>query len=100
MKLELYNMNSRFGASSGLPKAFGSSKFGDRGGPRSGGRGGGGGRFGMDRGGMRGGKMGKGHQPGENLRKPRWDMSRLQKFEKNFYVEHPGVSSRSQVCKI
>lgn len=93
-------MNSRFGASSGLPKAFGSSKFGDRGAPRSGGRGGGGGRFGMDRGGMRGGKMGKGHQPGENLRKPRWDMSRLQKFEKNFYVEHPGVSSRSQVCKI
>lgn len=51
----------------------------------------------MDRGGMRGGKMGKGHQPGENLRKPRWDMSRLQKFEKNFYVEHPGVSSRSQM---
>ncbi|XP_048758723.1 uncharacterized protein LOC125668525 isoform X2 [Ostrea edulis] len=87
-----------FGGSSGLPKAFGSSKFGDRGGPRSGGRGGGGGgRFGMDRGGMRGGKMGKGHQPGENLRKPRWDMSRLPKFEKNFYMEHPDVSGRTQM---
>ncbi|XP_022315716.1 uncharacterized protein LOC111119633 isoform X2 [Crassostrea virginica] len=81
----------------GTGGGFGSSKFGDRGGPRSGGRGGGGGRFGMDRGGMRGGKMGKGHQPGENLRKPRWDLSRLPKFEKNFYVEHPGVSSRSQM---
>lgn len=61
MKLKLYNMNFRFGVSSGLFKVFGFLKFGDRGGFRSGGRGGGGGRFGMDRGGMWGGKMGKGY---------------------------------------
>ncbi|XP_012944604.1 ATP-dependent RNA helicase DDX5 isoform X1 [Aplysia californica] len=50
------------------------------------GRGGGGGGF---RGSM------KGSQPGERLRKPRWDMATLQKFEKNFYKEHPAVTNRS-----
>lgn len=30
-----------------------------------------------------------------NLRKPRWDMTRLTPFEKNFYKEHPDVSNRS-----
>ncbi len=71
----------------------GGSKFGDRGGGAS--RfGGGGGGFG---GGMRGGPKPsmKGSQPGERLRKPRWDMSRLAKFEKNFYVEHPNVVART-----
>ncbi|XP_013095513.1 uncharacterized protein LOC106078932 isoform X3 [Biomphalaria glabrata] len=63
------------------------------------------GRFDRDRGG--GGRGGggmadrgrpslKGTQPGQNLRKPRWDMSRLPKFEKNFYKEHINVSRRSQ----
>jgi len=50
-------------------------------------RGGGGG------GGFRGSM--KGSQPGERLRKPKWDISTLQKFEKNFYKEHPTVTNRS-----
>jgi len=37
----------------------------------------------------------KGSQPGERLRKPKWDMSTLHKFEKNFYKEHPAVTNRS-----
>lgn len=36
----------------------------------------------------------KGSQPGERLRKPKWDMESLQKFEKNFYKEHPAVTNR------
>ena len=28
----------------------------------------------------------------------RWDLSRLPKFEKNFYSEHPAVSARAEVC--
>ncbi|BFZ03868.1 hypothetical protein BsWGS_06907 [Bradybaena similaris] len=39
----------------------------------------------------------KGSEPGQNLRKPKWDMSKLPKFEKNFYQEHPHVARRSQV---
>ncbi|EDO38061.1 predicted protein, partial [Nematostella vectensis] len=34
--------------------------------------------------------------PGASLRKPRWDMNSLQKFEKNFYREHPVVQARGQ----
>lgn len=30
--------------------------------------------------------------PGERLRKKKWDLSELPKFEKNFYVEHPEVA--------
>ena len=69
---------------SGFPSSFGSSSY-SRGG------------FG---GGGRGGKMGKGQQPGENLRKPRWENENLSKFEKNFYVEHPSVTNRNPVCTI
>ena len=68
--------------------------YGDRDRDR-GGRGGGGGGYG-DRGGGR--PSLKGSQPGGNLRKPKWDMSRLSKFEKNFYKEHPLVTQRPQVC--
>lgn len=50
-----------------------------------GGRGGGGG----------GGKFG--NQAGSTLRKPRWDMDSLPRFEKNFYREHPNVQARSNV---
>lgn len=39
----------------------------------------------------------KGSQPGERLRKPTWDMATLQKFEKNFYTEHPAVTNRPPV---
>ncbi|XP_078739259.1 putative ATP-dependent RNA helicase DDX17 isoform X2 [Lampetra fluviatilis] len=57
-----------------------SSRFG------GGGGGGGGGSFG---GGLR--KFG---QPGERLRKVKWDLAKLPKFEKNFYKEHPDVLRR------
>ncbi|CAE1322455.1 DDX5 [Acanthosepion pharaonis] len=41
------------------------------------------------------GRLSKNSQPGERLRKPRWDLSRLPKFEKNFYREHISVTNRS-----
>ncbi|XP_044047120.1 probable ATP-dependent RNA helicase DDX17 isoform X2 [Siniperca chuatsi] len=34
--------------------------------------------------------------PGERLRKKRWNMDELPKFEKNFYTEHPEVQHMSQ----
>ncbi|EFX78251.1 hypothetical protein DAPPUDRAFT_213150 [Daphnia pulex] len=34
-------------------------------------------------------------QPGEKLRKPRWEMDRLQPFEKNFYKPHPNLTVKS-----
>jgi len=75
----------------GLPSSFGGARGGrdDRYGGGRGGFGGGrgGGGFGM--------RKEKGSQPGANLRKPKWDMERLSKFEKNFYVEHPRVTARS-----
>ncbi|XP_012347279.1 ATP-dependent RNA helicase dbp2 [Apis florea] len=37
----------------------------------------------------------KNRQPGERLRKPRWDMSTLQPFRKDFYQPHPNVTTRS-----
>ncbi|XP_063238905.1 probable ATP-dependent RNA helicase DDX5 [Bacillus rossius redtenbacheri] len=69
--------------------------FRDRSRNRDRGRRGGGGGFGDDRGGglgMGGGLKGK--QPGERLRRPRWDMSTLQPFRKDFYVPHPNVLHR------
>lgn len=64
------------------------------------GGGGGGGRFGgtINGGGYSSNYGGqKSGDPGANLRKPKWDMSRLPKFEKNFYQEHPSVAMRTQV---
>ncbi|XP_074648921.1 uncharacterized protein LOC141904254 isoform X1 [Tubulanus polymorphus] len=83
------------------------SRFSSGGSRFSGGRGGG--RGGGGRGGMRGGGMGrggmgggmgmrksmKGSQPGENLRKVRWDLEDLVPFEKNFYKEQQSVTMRS-----
>ena len=57
------------------------------GGGRGGGRGGG------------GGGGGKFNQPGSSLRKPRWDMDSLPRFDKNFYREHPNVQARTAVSK-
>ncbi|KAK8381100.1 hypothetical protein O3P69_008172 [Scylla paramamosain] len=37
----------------------------------------------------------KGRQPGERLRKPRWDLTKLTPFEKNFYQPTPTVLNRS-----
>uniref|UniRef100_A0A6Q2WUC6 RNA helicase n=1 Tax=Esox lucius TaxID=8010 RepID=A0A6Q2WUC6_ESOLU len=34
--------------------------------------------------------------PGERLRKKKWDLDQLPKFEKNFYSEHPDVQRMSQ----
>jgi len=80
-----------------LPTSFGKSRsFGDRdrrGGGGYGGRGGGrGGRGGG--GGFGGGRKEKFSGPGSTLRKPRWDLDSLPKFEKNFYREHPNVQAR------
>ncbi|XP_071442126.1 uncharacterized protein [Hetaerina americana] len=58
-----------------------------------GGGGGGGGGFG---GGGGGRNSLKGRQPGERLRKPHWDLSRLPTFRKEFYVPHPDVANRPQ----
>ncbi|XP_019614977.1 PREDICTED: probable ATP-dependent RNA helicase DDX17 [Branchiostoma belcheri] len=66
---------------------------------RGGDRGGGGGRPGFGSGYNIGGGSRpslKGSQPGERLRKPKWDLSKLPRFEKNFYREHPNVSNMSQ----
>lgn len=35
--------------------------------------------------------------PGERLRKKRWNLDELPKFEKNFYTEHPEVQRMTQV---
>ncbi|XP_069509072.1 probable ATP-dependent RNA helicase DDX17 isoform X2 [Ambystoma mexicanum] len=61
--------------------------FGDR---DRGGRDRGGPRFGSNRGGPPPPK--KFGNPGERLRKKKWDLNELPKFEKNFYVEHPDVA--------
>jgi len=68
----------------------GSSGYG---GSRGGSGGYGGGRGGRGGGGG-GGKFGGG--AGSSLRKPRWDTESLQRFEKNFYREHPAVQARSK----
>nr|CAI5840699.1 unnamed protein product [Callosobruchus analis] len=34
-------------------------------------------------------------EAGAGLRKPRWDLSRLEPFKKDFYVPHPAVTARS-----
>ncbi len=35
--------------------------------------------------------------PGDRLRKKKWDLDQLPKFEKNFYSEHPEIHNMSQV---
>uniref|UniRef100_A0A674BIV4 RNA helicase n=1 Tax=Salmo trutta TaxID=8032 RepID=A0A674BIV4_SALTR len=40
--------------------------------------------------------LGKFGNPGERLRKKKWDLNELPKFEKNFYNEHPDVQRMSQ----
>ncbi|XP_011157858.1 ATP-dependent RNA helicase dbp2 [Solenopsis invicta] len=80
-----------------------------RGGGGGGGTRGGGGRFGGRDGGGGGSRFSssanrdssfgnnnfKNRQPGERLRKPRWDMSTLPQFRKDFYQPHPNVMARS-----
>lgn len=38
--------------------------------------------------------------PGDRLRKKRWNLDELPKFEKNFYTEHPEVQRMSQVSSM
>lgn len=51
-------------------------------------------RFGSSRSGSKFGT------PGERLRKKKWDLDELPKFEKNFYTEHPEVQHMSQVFSV
>ncbi|XP_071396682.1 probable ATP-dependent RNA helicase DDX17 isoform X2 [Centroberyx affinis] len=51
-------------------------------------------RFGSSRGGPPPNK--KFGNPGDRLRKKKWDLNELPKFEKNFYSEHPEVQRLSQ----
>ncbi|KAI5613598.1 putative ATP-dependent RNA helicase DDX17, partial [Silurus asotus] len=51
-------------------------------------------RFGSSRGGPPPPK--KFGNPGDRLRKKKWDLSELPKFEKNFYSEHPEIQRMSQ----
>uniref|UniRef100_A0A674C8H9 RNA helicase n=1 Tax=Salmo trutta TaxID=8032 RepID=A0A674C8H9_SALTR len=50
-------------------------------------------RFGSSRGPPPNKKFGN---PGDRLRKKKWDLNELPKFEKNFYNEHPDVQRMSQ----
>uniref|UniRef100_H2MHQ3 RNA helicase n=1 Tax=Oryzias latipes TaxID=8090 RepID=H2MHQ3_ORYLA len=50
-------------------------------------------RFGSSRGGAPGKKFGN---PGDRLRRKKWDLDQLPKFEKNFYSEHAEVERMSQ----
>ncbi|KAF4080109.1 hypothetical protein AMELA_G00166700 [Ameiurus melas] len=68
----------------------GSSSYGDRDRDRGRDRGP---RFGSSRGGPPPKKFGN---PGERLRKKKWDLSELPKFEKNFYNEHPEIQRMNQ----
>lgn len=63
-----------------------------RGGP--GGRPGGMGRGGRDGFSSRNGSGGKFDTAGKTLRKPKWNLSELPEFQKNFYREHPNVQNR------
>ena len=58
------------------------------------GRPGGMGRGGRDGFSSRGGGGGK-HDIGRMLRKPKWNLSELPEFQKNFYREHPNVQNRT-----
>lgn len=87
-------------------RAYGERERSDRrGGARGGGGrfgggrdgGGGGSRFssGSNRDSNFGNNSFKNRQPGERLRKPRWDMNTLPQFRKDFYQPHPNVVGRN-----
>ena len=76
-----FHISNRFGGRSDGGRSFGDRDRGGRGGM-------------SDRG--RPSSL-KGTQPGQGLKKPRWDIHKLPKFEKNFYREHPAVTRRNHV---
>uniref|UniRef100_A0A667ZX95 RNA helicase n=1 Tax=Myripristis murdjan TaxID=586833 RepID=A0A667ZX95_9TELE len=71
----------------------GSSSYGDRDRDRGRDRP----RFGSSMGGRGGPPPMKFGNPGDRLRKKKWNLDELPKFEKNFYTEHPEVQRMSQV---
>ena len=75
------------------------SRYGGGGGGDRYGGGGGGDRYGGggDRyGGGGGDRFGGSGGLGSGLRNIDWDLSKLPVFEKNFYIEHPAVSNRTE----
>ena len=87
---------------SNLVSFLSSGGFGGRGGrggnmgrPSGMGRPGGMGRGGRDGFSSRGGGGGKHNDLGKMLRKPKWNLSELPEFQKNFYREHPNVQNRT-----
>uniref|UniRef100_A0A667ZX84 RNA helicase n=1 Tax=Myripristis murdjan TaxID=586833 RepID=A0A667ZX84_9TELE len=70
----------------------GSSSYGDRDRDRGRDRP----RFGSSMGGRGGPPPMKFGNPGDRLRKKKWNLDELPKFEKNFYTEHPEVQRMSQ----
>lgn len=73
----------------------GGGGYSDRGGGGRGDSYGGGGGYGGGVGYGGGGKSFSSQGMGANLRNINWDLSALPVFEKNFYIEHPAVSARS-----
>ncbi|CAG5093529.1 Similar to Ddx5: Probable ATP-dependent RNA helicase DDX5 (Mus musculus), partial [Cotesia congregata] len=78
----------------------GGGRGGSGGGGRFGGNRDGGSRYGnnggnRDSGGFGGGNSFKNRQPGERLRKPRWDLDSLQPFRKDLYQPNLSVTARS-----
>jgi len=59
--------------------------------------GGGFGRGGLSSGFSGDGKKFRDSELGQRLHQPKWDLSRLPKFDKYFYHEHPAVANRSTV---
>nr|XP_039261320.1 ATP-dependent RNA helicase dbp2-like [Styela clava] len=89
------------GGYGGRGGGYGGGGYGGGGRGRGGGGGGGGGYGSRDRYGSSGyGNQNGGSKydaPGQNLKKPRWEMEKLKPFQKHFYTESPSVSNRSQV---
>lgn len=88
-KMAFRGRNDRRGSATGGSRYSRENTSGGRGsygGGRGGGSSGGGGRPSL-----------KGRQPGERLRKPKWDISRLPPFQKDFYQEHPSVGRRNPI---
>ncbi|XP_034933995.1 ATP-dependent RNA helicase dbp2-like [Chelonus insularis] len=82
--------NDRRGTGGGGGGSRGGSSGGSRFGNRDGGS-----RFGSSRDSGFGNNSFKNRQPGERLRKPRWDLNNLLPFRKDFYQPHPNVVSRN-----
>jgi ATP-dependent RNA helicase DDX5/DBP2 len=90
--------DSRYGDSSSRGGGYGGGGYGGGGGGYGGGGGGygGGGGFGGGFGGGKGGGKGGGGGLGAGLGNIDWSQANVTAFEKNFYIEHPDVTARSE----